>query len=138
MAARDYTPPPDSSFVDGTDEVDALLAEPEIAAFIEAERPAREAMNRAFKMNLATVRKAAELTQAELAAALGYDVSSITKLEGRDNLMLATLAKYLDAAGVDAAAIVVTVKGQRFEFDLQAQQSETPPVDEPANHKSAA
>jgi hypothetical protein len=40
--------------------------------------------------------------------------------EGWDNLLLATLAKYLDAAGVEAAAIVVTVKGQRFEFDLES------------------
>lgn len=120
MTAKDYTPQPDSGFVDGTDAVEALLAEPEIAEFIEAERPAREAMNRAFQMNLATIRKAAELTQAEIAATLGYDVSAVTKLEGRDNLMLTTLAKYLNAAGVDTAAIVVTVKGQRFEFDLES------------------
>ena len=49
-------------FADITTEVDAVPAEPDTAAFIEAQRPAREAMNRAFAMNLATIRKAAELT----------------------------------------------------------------------------
>jgi hypothetical protein len=59
------TPEPASGFVKGTDAVKALPAEPEIADYIEAERP---------------------------------------------------VSKYLDPAGVDAAAIVVAVRGQRFEF----------------------
>jgi hypothetical protein len=45
-------------FADITDEVDAMLAEPQTAESIESQRPAREAMNRAFAMNLATIRKA--------------------------------------------------------------------------------
>ena len=39
-------------FVDATDKIDALLTQPEIAAFIESERPARAAMNAACALNL--------------------------------------------------------------------------------------
>lgn len=105
-------------FADITDEVDAMLAEPETAAFIEAQRPAREAMNRAFAMNLATIRKAAELTQRDIAAVMGRDQSSVSKMEARSDMLLSTLAEYLLAAGVDAAAITVTVKGRDYSFDL--------------------
>jgi hypothetical protein len=105
-------------FADITDEVDAMLAEPQTAEFIESQRPAREAMNRAFAMNLATIRKAAELTQKDIAAAMGRDQSSVSKLETRPDMLLSTLADYLLAAGVDSAAITVTVKGRDYSFDL--------------------
>jgi hypothetical protein len=111
-------------FVDATEKVDALLARPDIAAFIEAQRPARQAMNAAFAVNLAKVREAAGLTQKRIAEAMGRDVSGVSKMEGRgDNILLSTLAEYLAAAGVQAAAITVTVNGLDYSFDLTAAQS---------------
>lgn len=107
-------------FVDATEKVDALLARPDIAAFIEAQRPARQAMNAAFALNLAKVREAAGLTQKKIAEAMGRDVSGVSKMEGRQDMLLSTLAEYLAAAGVEAAAITVTVKGLDYSFDLAA------------------
>ena len=105
-------------FVDATEKIDALLAQPEIAAFIEAERPARAAMNAAFALNLAKVREAVGRTQKQLAEQMGRDVSGVSKMEGRQDMLLSTLAQYLMAAGVDAAAITVTVNGVDYSFDL--------------------
>lgn len=117
MTGKAHTPS-GPAFADITDDVDAMLAEPETAEFIEAQRPAREAMNRAFAMNLATIRKAAELTQKDIAAAMGRDQSSVSKMEARSDMLLSTLAEYLLAAGVDAAAITVTVRGHDYSFEL--------------------
>ena len=117
MTGKTHTPD-GPMFADITDEVDAMLADPQTAAFIESQRPAREAMNRAFAMNLATIRKAAELTQKDIAAAMGRDQSSVSKMETRSDMLLSTLAEYLLAAGVDAATITVTVKGLDYTFDL--------------------
>jgi hypothetical protein len=105
-------------FVDATDKVDALLARPDIAAFIEAQRPARQAMNAAFALNLAKIREAAGLTQKRIAEAMSRDVSGVSKMENRQDILLSTLAEYLVAAGVQAAAITVTVNGLDYSFDL--------------------
>lgn len=111
-------------FVDATEKVDALLARPDIAAFIEAQRPARQAMNAAFALNLAKVREAAGLTQRKIAEAMGRDVSGVSKIEGRQDILLSTLAEYLMAAGVQSAAITVTVNGLDYSFDLAAESGE--------------
>lgn len=113
-----------STFVDATDTVDELLAEPEIAEAIEAGRPAREAMNRAYAMNLALIRNAANLTQAELAKRLGIDQPAVSKLEARKDMLLSTLTNYLLATGAEAASIAVTVRGLDYTFDLTGLSSE--------------
>jgi DNA-binding XRE family transcriptional regulator len=49
--------------------------------------------------NLAAVRKARELTQAQIAETLGVRQADISKLEQRPNLTLLTLARYIEATG---------------------------------------
>jgi DNA-binding XRE family transcriptional regulator len=49
--------------------------------------------------NLAAVRKARELTQAQVAETLGVRQADISKLEQRPNLTLLTLARYIEATG---------------------------------------
>jgi DNA-binding XRE family transcriptional regulator len=49
--------------------------------------------------NLAAVRKARELTQAQVAETLGVQQADISKLEQRPNLTLLTLARYIEATG---------------------------------------
>lgn len=105
-------------FERATAKVDRFLSKPEVAADVAAGREARAEMNRAYVMNLAMIRKAADLTQAELAERLGTDQGSVSKLESRQDMLLSTLASYLKATGADAAAIVVSVHGIEYALDL--------------------
>jgi transcriptional regulator with XRE-family HTH domain len=70
-----------------------------------------------YAENLAAVRKAADLTQVELARAMGVAQSEISRIESRPDMLLSTLAGYLAAAG-DHPRVVVTIAGQDVEVDL--------------------
>lgn len=96
-----------------------LLADPERAAEVARIREGMREMDRAYEMNLALIRRAADLTQVELARNLGVGQAAISKLENQHDLLLSTLAGYLRAAGAQAS-IVVTVGGQQIDFDLTA------------------
>jgi len=69
-------------------------------------------------MNLATIRKAADLTQAEPSERLGTDQGSVSRLENRQDMLLSTLASYLRATGADGASIVVSLHGTEYALDL--------------------
>jgi DNA-binding XRE family transcriptional regulator len=73
--------------------------------------------DRAYAENLAAVRKAADLTQVELAKAMGVAQSEISRIESRPDMLLSTLANYLAAAG-DRPRVVVTIAGHDVEIDL--------------------
>jgi DNA-binding XRE family transcriptional regulator len=105
-------------FERATARADRFLAKPEVAEAVAEGRAERAEMNRAYAMNLAMIRKAADLTQAELADRLGTDQGSVSKLEGRQDMLLSTLASYLAATGAEAVSIVVTVHGVEYALDL--------------------
>jgi transcriptional regulator with XRE-family HTH domain len=69
-------------------------------------------------MNLAMIRKAAQMTQVEVARKLGVGQGAISRLENRTDMLLSTLYDYLTATGADGASIVVTVRGRKIELDL--------------------
>jgi DNA-binding XRE family transcriptional regulator len=73
--------------------------------------------DRAYVESLAAVRKAADLTQVELAKAMGVAQSEISRIESRPDMLLSTLASYLAAAG-DRPRVVVTIAGHDVELDL--------------------
>ena len=100
--------------------IDRFLARPEVATEVAEGRHARTEMNRAYAMNLAMIRKAADLTQAEIAERLGVDQGSISRLENRQDMLLSTLASYLRASGADGVSIVVTVHGEEYALDLNS------------------
>jgi DNA-binding XRE family transcriptional regulator len=113
---QDATPQP--LFVRGNDHLDRLLASPEVAADVADANAAAEEMDRVYAMNLAMIRKAAQMTQVEVAKRLGVGQAAVSRLESREDMLLSTLYDYLTATGADAASIVVTVHGQRIELDL--------------------
>lgn len=106
-------------FVDGTSRIDRLLSDPGRARRVAQIRADGREMDRVHALNLAMIRKAAELTQEDVAERLGARQGDISKIENRGDLLLSTLLNYLTATGADDARIVVTVHGQEFDLDLR-------------------
>ena len=107
-----------TSFVRGNEQLDRLLDAPDTAADVAEARSEIREMDRAHAMSLAMIRKAGDLTQIEVAERLGVGQGSVSRLEGRDDMLLSTLFDYLSAAGAEAARIVVTINGQEVDLDL--------------------
>jgi DNA-binding XRE family transcriptional regulator len=68
-------------------------------------------------LNLGMTRKAAEMTQKEVAERLGDRRGDVSRIESRDDLLLSTLVNYLTATGAEDACIVVTVNGREIALD---------------------
>jgi DNA-binding XRE family transcriptional regulator len=111
------TPQP-AAFERGNEYLDRLLSDPQISADVAQAHVEAEEMDRLYAMNLAMIRKAAQMTQAEVARKLGVGQGAISRLENRGDMLLSTLYDYLTATGADAASIVVTVHGHKIELDL--------------------
>jgi transcriptional regulator with XRE-family HTH domain len=107
-----------AGFVDGTNRIEQLLSDAGRAKRVAKIRQAGREMDRAYALNLAMIRKAAELTQDELAEKLGIGQGDVSKLEHRGDVLLSSLLNYLSAAGAEDARIVVTVRGQEIDLDL--------------------
>jgi DNA-binding XRE family transcriptional regulator len=105
-------------FVRGNEHLDRLLSDPDIAAGVATVSAEAEEMDRVYAMNLAMIRKAAQMTQVEVARKLGVGQAAVSRLENRSDMLLSTLYDYLTATGAEAASIVVIVRGHRVEFDL--------------------
>src|SRR5260370_4343525 len=69
-------------------------------------------------MNVGMIRKAAQMTQVEVARKLGVGQGVVSRLENRGDMLLSTLYDYLTATGAEAASIVVVVHGRKIELDL--------------------
>lgn len=61
----------------------------------------REAVAELDRMGFASLRKARQQTQVELASKLGIDQASVSAIESRSDLLLSTLTKYVRALGGD-------------------------------------
>jgi DNA-binding XRE family transcriptional regulator len=100
-----------AGFVDGTDFIDELLTEPGMeAAVANIERDVAE-MDRIYAQGLAEIRRAAALTQTDLAKNMGVQQGAVSRIENRDDVLLSTLA-------VDAR-IVFHINGIDVELPLE-------------------
>jgi transcriptional regulator with XRE-family HTH domain len=70
-------------------------------------------------IDLAAIRRAADLTQTELAADLRVGQAAVSKIERQSDMLLSTLASYLQALDVDAS-LVVEVGEQTLTYHLTA------------------
>jgi hypothetical protein len=118
MSEHEHAEHGQPGFVRGNARLDQLLADPRLAADVVAAHADAYEMDRVYAMNLAMIRKAAQMTQVEVARKLGVGQGVVSRLERRDDMLLSTLHDYLMATGADSASIVVIVHGQRIELDL--------------------
>ena len=110
----------------GSKRLRRTLADPAHAQRVAEIREGMHEMDRSYAMNLAMIRKAAQLTQQDLAARLGKGQAAVSEVERQDDLLLSTLADYIRAAGAQAQ-LVVTVAGNELHYDLH-QLSAAPTV----------
>ena len=68
-------------------------------------------------IDLAEIRRAAGLTQVELATALHTSQGQISRIERQSDLLVSTLIAYLTALGVEAS-LVVSVGGKTIAQEL--------------------
>lgn len=68
-------------------------------------------------IELRVVRRLTGLTQVELAANLGVGQAQVSKIERQTDMLLSTLAAYLEALGVHAE-LLIEVKGQSLTFSV--------------------
>ena len=72
-------------------------------------------------IDLAAMRRAAGLTQTELAANLGVGQAQVSKIERQSDMLVSTLASYLTALSVDGK-IVVRMGVQTVTYDLTVER----------------
>lgn len=108
------------SFIRGNDRLAKALEDPERRARVEAIVAEMDQVDRAYKMGLAAVRHAANLTQSELARRMGIKQSALSGVENRDDLLLSTLASYLEAAGAQDIRICAKLGNNEIEMPLRS------------------
>jgi len=101
----------------GREALKRLKADPEMAKEIAAMSKQWVEEDRKYLETLAAVRKAAELTQQDVAEKLGMAQAGVSRLESQGDMLLSTLAGYLRAVG-ERPRVTVTIDGQDFEIEL--------------------
>jgi len=96
-----------------------LKADPEMAREIAVMRKEWAESERKYLENIPAIRKAAELTQTEVAEKLGMAQAGVSRLENQGDMLLSTLGKYLEAVG-QHPRLVIEIHGQDYELDLGA------------------
>ncbi|MGY1726161.1 helix-turn-helix domain-containing protein [Geodermatophilus sp. SYSU D01062] len=110
----------DVTFHDATQEIDDALADADKAAKVEAVRAEMAQEDRVYAMNLAMMRKAAALTQEEVAERLHVGQSAVARTEKADDLLLSTLRRYVESMGAHVTVVVHLADGKHVELDLEA------------------
>lgn len=95
-----------NQFAPAEDVFATLEAIPGINDDLEQRTAARDQMEREHRVGLATIRQVARLTQAEVAEKMGIRQTSVSRLEGRPDMLLSTMKAYFDAVGAEATITI--------------------------------
>jgi DNA-binding XRE family transcriptional regulator len=107
-----------TKFIRGNERIERLTARPDLAEGIGRTRRAMAEADERYATGLAAFRKAAELTQAELATKLGVTQAAVSQAEQRHDMLLSTLNNYVEAMGAQATVVVQFKNGEAVEVDL--------------------
>lgn len=107
-----------TQFVRIDNRTDTLVNDPLITDDVQRFREERESVNRIHAQGLADIRKASNLTQKQVAAALDTDQGTVSRIERRDDLLLSTLRHYLAATGAAHPKLVIEKDGVEITLDL--------------------
>ena len=107
------------SFIAGDERVRRLREKPALVEDVVSAREEMREADRVHAMGLAALRRAADLTQTEIARSLGVSQAAIAKTEQRRDLLLSTLKAYLEAIGGHMRIIVSFEGGGEIELDLR-------------------
>jgi len=88
--------------------------------------------------SLQELRQAAEKTQAQIAASMGLAQNAVSQLEGRSDIRLSTLKRYVDAVGGTVMVVVELKGGKRFQIRQGASDLAMSPHGSPAVTKHGA
>ncbi len=105
-------------FVRGNDRLERLRRDSARSPLVDALREEMAAEDERYRASLAAIRRAADLTQAEVAERLGVGQNTVSRAERRPDLLWSTLVGYLTAVGGSDITLSVTIEGQRVEVDL--------------------
>jgi DNA-binding XRE family transcriptional regulator len=92
--------------------------EPEAAAGLEAARDHRDAEIATHARTLAELRRARQMTQVQLAKALGVSQAQVSRLEHQADLYVSTFCSYVEAMGGTLDLAVIFGDGTRTRLSL--------------------
>jgi len=107
-----------AKFIRGDARLAEMLADTETRAEVDAIVDEMQQIDRAYKMGLAAVRHAANLTQVELAERMGIKQAALSGVENREDLLLSTMVSYLEAAGARDVTITAKLGDRTIEMPL--------------------
>lgn len=113
-------------FVRGNARLEGLLSDVARSDRVAEISESMDRADREHAMGLAMVRKVANLTQQELAESLGISQVAVQRSEQRNDMLLSTLRRYLQAAGAELELTIRWPDGHHVDLVLDDLDDRSP------------